>query len=138
MYIKYKYIPTDIRRDVSGNISTENKKGGLKRPPIYYMIIQKLSNDDFLDVAALFVAQMEEVNAFGKIVHINLVHLRTAGMVELVNIDSFAHHVHHLGVELLSFIGSYFNIHERGGRVRIDVDFRIVKFIDAGDMTVIL
>ena len=112
MYIKYKYTPTDIRRDVSGNDSTENKKGGLRRPPIYYMVIQKLSDDDFLDVAAVFVAQVEEVNTCGEIVHINLVHLRTAGMVELVNIDGLTHHIHHLGAELLCIISSHLNVHD--------------------------
>jgi hypothetical protein len=42
MYIKYKYTPTDIRRDVSGNVSTENKKDGLKRPPIILYGIPKI------------------------------------------------------------------------------------------------
>ena len=90
-----------------------------------------LSDDDFLNGLAIFTVQVQEVDALGQIVHIDLVSACAAVMVELVNIDGFAHHIHHACIELLSFVGSNLNIHERSGRVRIYIDFSFVKLINA-------
>ena len=58
-------------------------------------------------------------------------------MVELVNIDGFTHHIHHTCTELLSFIGSNLNIHERSCRVRIHIDFSFIKLVNAVTMAVV-